>query len=425
MTVPENCKTFPTISLLSVCLFMVLFGPGLINAASAQTTASMASSETIPPWTQLTVTNVTVDPQILFTGDTATITITVANTGTDSVTVHRATIIDPDIRLLSDTTYDSVGAIGAGNSRQFTFTVLGDITEGYYYPAFSLEFQGTGYLRYAIPVQVRNAPVILAIQDKPDTYAPGVKRIVTLSASNLRTNTINNLFVVPTGTDADIIPTTAVIGSLGPGRTQIIQFNITPKSPGVLTFDAHYLNGINIHTANLTLPIEFETDKTLAVPVVNNIVITPQGESYKVSGDITNAGLSNANSVTVNAGSPATGVDPYKEYAVGLLKPDDFSSFQLTFSAPPGSSQVPVIVTWKDTNGNVYSSNTQIDLRSTGSGSTSSSSNNPVGRGGFGLFGGPRQGGSFQIPWLELIAGIAVVAVAIFLWRRRKKNRKT
>ena len=144
-------------------------------AASVDTSGSAATSGSTtttlsPAFTQVTVSDVTIDPGTFATDDEGTITITVQNTGTQSVTIRRATLSDGDITLLSDTTYDSVGSIGAGNKMPFTFTVRAGVPEGIYYPVFSLEFQDTGFLRYPIKLEVKNSPVVLSVTDKPDTF---------------------------------------------------------------------------------------------------------------------------------------------------------------------------------------------------------------------------------------------------------------
>ena len=123
-----------------------------------------------PAYTQVTVSDVSVNPGTFATGDEGTITVVVQNTGTQSVTIRRATLYDRDITLLSTTTYDSVGSIGAGNKIPFTFTVKADVPEGIYYPVFSLEFQDTGFLRYPVKLEVKNSPVVLSVTDKPDTF---------------------------------------------------------------------------------------------------------------------------------------------------------------------------------------------------------------------------------------------------------------
>ena len=107
-----------------------------------------------------------------------------------------------------------------------------------------------------------------------------------------------------------------------------LNFNLTPSAPTAVDFLASYLNGPNTHNVTLTLPIAFAVDKTQADPVMSNIVAAEEGGNIKITGDVTNSGLQDANSVTVTAGAPAVPVDPYKIYAVGLLKPDDFSSWR-------------------------------------------------------------------------------------------------
>ena len=53
--------------------------------------------------------------------------------------------------------------------------------------------------------------------------------------------------------------------------------------------------------------------------------------------------------------SPAVPQDPFKAYVVGALKPDDFGSFEITFAANSTSS-IPIQLSYKDTDGNVYNS---------------------------------------------------------------------
>jgi hypothetical protein len=335
-------------------------------AASVDTSGSTATSGSTttslsPAYTQVTVSDVTLDPGTFATGDQGTITVNVQDTGTQSVTIKRATLYDPEIALLSANTYDSVGSIGAGNKMPFTFTVRADVPEGIYYPVFSLEFQDTGFLRYPVKLEVKNAPVVLSITDKPDTFVQGKKSVVTLSLSNLRTNAIKNVIISPNMSDVEIIPQNIVINTLDPGQTVNLPFNITPKTPTDIEFTAVYLNGPNTHQVGLTLPIRFNNDKTQADPVISNIVSAPDGGNVRITGDVTNSGLQDAKSVTVAAGTPAIPVDPFKVYAVGLLKPDDFSSFELTVS-PDSPDTVPIIVSYKDQDGNVYTRSIAADI---------------------------------------------------------------
>jgi len=64
-----------------------------------------------------------------------------------------------------------------------------------------------------------------------------------------------------------------------------------------------------------------------ATPIVSNLEVKTTGGAFEVTGDITNAGLSTANAVTVTSLPPAEPADPYRSYVIGALKPDDFRQF--------------------------------------------------------------------------------------------------
>lgn len=388
--------------LLKISIALILVSAMAFTALAAPTDTSGSTAASLSPaYTQVTVSDVSVNPGTFATGDEGTITVVVQNTGTQSVTIRRATLYDRDITLLSTTTYDSVGSIGAGNKIPFTFTVKADVPEGIYYPVFSLEFQDTGFLRYPVKLEVKNSPVVLSLTDKPDTFVAGKKSVVTLSLSNLRTNAIKNVIVSPNASDIEIIPQNIVINSLDPGQTVKLPFSITPKSPADIDFEAVYLNGPNTHQVGLILPIRFNNDKTQADPVISNIVSSPDGNHIRITGDVTNSGLQDAKSVTVTAGSPAIPVDPFKVYAVGLLKPDDFSSFELTVS-PESPDEVPVIVSYKDQDGNIYSRSTVADISMARTPKSSSSMS--------------------YIPWI--IVGIIAVIVVFVIGYQYTKRRK-
>jgi LPXTG-motif cell wall-anchored protein len=68
----------------------------------------------------------------------------------------------------------------------------------------------------------------------------------------------------------------------------------------------------------------------------------------------------------VTALSPAVPQDPYKTYVVGALKPDDFGSFEITFTAGKGNTSVPLELSYKDTDGNIYRSVQDVKISSSG-----------------------------------------------------------
>jgi hypothetical protein len=225
-----------------------------------------------------------------------------------------------------------------------------------------------------------------------------------------------------------------------------VNFGITPHTASNLTFHISYQNGDNAHTTDVILPIDFGQDKTAAVPVVNNVALTTSGNTCEVTGDITNAGVTDAKGVTVTVGSPATATGTYPEYAIGSIASDDSGSFDVTFTSNDLSS-VPLLVRWKDEEGNDYSLTKTLDL-STSSGmsssttssstktssSSSSSMSGPGGMGGGpGGMGGP--GGSSSSSTTSLLTGskgggissffwiiyvVIILIAGIILWKKRK-----
>jgi hypothetical protein len=148
--------------------------------------------------------------------------------------------------------------------------------------------------------------------------------------------------------------------------------------------------------------------------------------------------------MVVTVGAPAKAVEPYAQYAIGSLAADDFSSFEITFTSNDLSA-VPLVITWKDKDGNSFSSTKNLNLRTnagsgttgivSGSSGSSSVSVTPVttgsssarnsggfggGPGGGGIFGfGGSRGGGISSFYPVIAAGIIIIA-GIVLWLKRK-----
>ena len=162
-----------------------------------------------------------------------------------------------------------------------------------------------------------------------------------------------------------------------------------------------------------------------------------------LTGDVTNTGITDANGLVLTVGPPASPTGAYSNYAVGSLTADDFSSFTLTFTTND-LSNVPIIIQWKDANGNTLSATTNVDLKSlyTSSGTRSSSSGGSSTAGGSaagssaattgggaqyrggggglgGIFGGGSRGGGLSA-FYPVIAGAIILVIAIVLWMKRK-----
>ncbi|MFA4826316.1 MAG: LPXTG cell wall anchor domain-containing protein [Methanoregula sp.] len=335
-------------TLLAICLFVG-------TASAIATTESMAVSA------KVYVSNVTYDPGSFYDGDKAIVDIQVTNGNTDTgIVINHAQLSDDTIRIVSRP-YDTSSNIGPGQTRDYIFEVTADGKEGYYYPTFSLSFLESDSLYYRTFVEIDNSLPELTFIEKPDTFSAGKKDKIYAKISNPRSNAVENVIVDITGTGTTINPSEIFIGTINAGGNVLVNFSVTPQQQTDLTLKVTYDNGDNTHTMSESLPLIFGENKKQADPKVNNIKITKVGTVYHVTGDVTNAGLETANAVTITSGSPATAQDPYKNYVVGVLKPDDFGSFEVSFSTESTTS-IPLQMSYKDTDGNVITSQQNINL---------------------------------------------------------------
>jgi hypothetical protein len=202
------------------------------------------------------------------------------------------------------------------------------------------------------------------------------------------------------GEGLDITPASYFIGTLKPDASATVSFNVTPHGSGNLSITATYQNSVNIHMRSVYLPITLDDNLKQASLVASNLVVTRDGDTYHLTGDVSNAGLELANAVTVTAGGEAVPVDPYRTYVIGSLNPDDFASFEISFRAP-NSSSVALLLQFKDRDGRVYTDRTGVPLSEAA---------------------GPAQGiPSFPLgPVLIGVLALAVALIIIYSWRKRQ-----
>ncbi|MBP1929215.1 hypothetical protein J2741_001762 [Methanolinea mesophila] len=406
-------------------IFLIFF---LIAACACTAVASAASTSDDIASSQVAVTAISLDPEILMQDDTGMITVEVQNFGSSSVPLYRATLMtDTNLKLQNQGTYDSLGSLGAGTTMKFTFTVNADTWDGIYYPRFQLDYSDPSAdgLRYSIPVQVESTGIEVSVLDAPDSFSDGKKGAITLLIGNPRENTVHGITVTPQGDGITSTQRSIFVGDLKPGESRNVTFDITPSQETELTFNVNYKNGINAHNATVSLPVTFGEDKMGADMVISGIEVSRSGAGYSMSGDVSNVGLSDAKSVIVMVDSPAVPIDPDRVSVIGALEPDDFSSFDLTFNAQ-GVSSIPVIVQYKDEDGNLYEEKTQVSLNSmsasTGTGSGTFQSGQAVQDGQ--PPGGARTGpftfgrGVNSIPWLEIVLAVIVAVGIVVAWRK-------
>jgi len=378
-----------------ICL--VFFITSIIGIASADLTQVQA-----PITGKVFVSSTTFDPAVFFTGDKGTATYVVTNSNTNtSVMLNHGTFSDGNFRLISGT-YDYSNTLGPLQTRPFTFSILADAPAGDYYPTFSLSFYDSN-LYHKTLLQIDNTPLELTLVDKPDAFSQGKKKTVYMQVANPRDNDVDTGVLEVSGDGITVTPSRIFIGDIAAGAKIPVNFSVTPDHETTLVLHLTYNNGNNPHEVTTNIPIMFGTDKKQAYPVMSNVKVSTEGSTYHVTGDVNNAGLDTANTVTVTSLNPAIPQDPYKMYVVGALKADDFGSFEITFETDGNTTSVPVQLSYKDSDGNIYNSVQNVTV--------------PSGR-----FDTPKSNGP---PLVPVIAGLVIVAVFVggwYFYLRKKKQ---
>ncbi len=404
--------------LFSLCIILLAWGCICATVSAAET-----SGETIAE-AQIAITNVTIDPAIFMQDDQGTIVVRITNSGTSPVTIDRVELLSEELKVINYQTYDKVGILGPGNSLSFTFLLEAGGKDGTFFPIFYVDFTNAGSMRYPIPVKVDDTALLVSVVDSPDIFSAGEEDQVTLSVSNPRDNEVNSVTIVPGGQGIISSQSALFIGTLQPDEQKQATFGITAQQSTDLVFTISYRNGPNRHSEKVTIPVEIGDRKVAAELVVNDIEVTGGGSSMTISGDVTNAGLKDAKSVTVTVGEPAQPVDPNPIYVIGALEPDDFSSFEITCMAH-GASEIPIVVSYRDEDGKIYQNIFEISARSVGNSTVAGSSSGaqgspstegrPGGR-GIGMMG--FGSGINQVPVIPILVIILVGITGVIVWRK-------
>jgi hypothetical protein len=346
-----------------IIAFCLIFGTGIGSVTAFQTPESIIAAGNVY------VSNITCDPGTFFTDDAGTVTVYVTNGNSDqSVVLNHVTFGDKNI-LLTSSPYDSSTNIGPLQNQQFAFSVSANAPEGTYYPTFSLSFRDADSLYSRAVVRVDNTPLELTIIDKPDAFTKDKKKTIFVQVANPRKNDVRSVILDVSGTGVGATPDKIFIGNVAPGSKSQVNFTVTPELETPLILTVTYNNGNNPHKVRMYLPITFGIDKMEAKPVISNVQVKSEGGIYHVTGDVNNAGLETANTVMVTSLSPAVPQDPYKTYVVGALKPDDFGSFEVTFSAN-STTTIPLQLSFKDSDGNLYTSVQDVKISALAANST-------------------------------------------------------
>jgi hypothetical protein len=418
--------------ILGIAVLLLLLAPATFAAGAAD---SITAADAVY---QVHVTSVILDPEVYFPYETGTVTVELANSGNQTISLSYPNILENHFRVMNSNTYNTVIRLGPGAKMIYSFLISADAPDGTYFPLFTVSTTQSGSISYPFKIQVDSKNLKAIIADKPDIFSIGKKSTVNLSIVNPRNSALTNILITPQGAGFEVSPSQKFVSSLNSGSSMEIPFQVTPARESDLTFHVSYQNGDNDHTTDVVLPLNIGEDKKAAVPVVNNIEVVSQGSIYKITGDVSNVGITDAKSMVLTVINPAKAVEPYPYYAIGSLASDDFSSFELNFAANDLSS-VPLQIQWKDADGNTFSTVKELNLRtipasgstgtgtavsgssgtsaSTGSSTTRTAGGQPGGGSIFG-FGGSRGGGISS--FYPVIAGGIIVVIGIVLWIKRK-----
>jgi hypothetical protein len=417
----ETMKKKSTIISIILLLLMVSVMP---VASAASTTSSM-----------LYVSSVNMDPAVLYPYEQGTISVTVANSGNQSVGLSNANLISDTVLIDKKDSWNTMSYIASGSSITYSFIVSAKPPDSSHFALFSVETKEGDVFHYPILIKVDSSDLMASISDKPEVFPLAIEKTVNLSIINPRAGNIDNIFVTASGSGIEVSPSQKYVTSLDAQSSVDVPFTVTPSQNSNLTFHISYQSGDVDHSTEVVLPIIIGNDKTAAVPVVNNVVLTTKGSYYDLTGDITNTGITDAKGLTVTVGSPAHATGTYAEYAIGSLSSDDAGSFEVTFTASDLSS-VPLVMIWKDAVGNDYRVIKTLNLGSAsdfGDNSSASRISGSTGVGTSGYAGSGRTGGSIGgaslfsgsrnsgiSSFYPVIAAAILVVAGIVLYTKRK-----
>jgi archaellum component FlaF (FlaF/FlaG flagellin family) len=425
-------------------IILLLLLAATASAATATTTSDSTTTAAQDAASLVYVSSVKIDPEVFYPYEQGTVTITLTNSGTVSVGLSNPDILSDKIHILNRESWSTMSFIGPGSTTTYSFLVKADPPDGTYFPLFSVGAQNAGSIHYPLTIKVDSADIKASISQKPDSFALSTKDAVNVSIINPRGSAIKNIIITPKGQGIEVTPSQRYVSSLNGQSSVEVPFFVTPGQDSTLTFSITYQNGDNDHSTEVIQPIVLGDNKKAAIPVVNNVALTSSGTSYSLTGDVNNAGLTDAKSMIVTVGAPAKAIEPYAQYAIGSLAADDFSSFEITFTTSDLSS-VPLVITWKDNDGNSFSNTKNLNLRAnggstgtgtvsgssgsssasvpavtTGSSSTRTNSGFSGGPGGGSIFGlGGNRGGGLSSFYPVIAAGIVIIA-GIVVWIKRK-----
>ena len=332
----------------------------------------------------VTITDYKVNPSVLMPDSIGTITITVKNTASSASLSEKSGQLSPDsyalvrttdvgvniekvrlegngIKVLSDN-FDRIGAIGPGQSLQFTFSIQAPQSSGIYYPQVCIDATGGTSMKYPVPVNVNTALGIqktaILIMDSTLTGSqnPGEEIPVRVTITNAGEMLADDVTLRIENVSATVAPKGSDLYHLGtiPAGGQktvdlvLISDKKTPSGlariPATLRYNA--MDG-TVTTQLSSIDILFKGKAELGfVTVDTNPPRLNEGTPFDLTIRVENTGTGEAKQVSATIDLPVEGK---KEAFIGKIKPgNDAPVIFLLEGAKPGNHPYTLTITYTD-----------------------------------------------------------------------------
>ena len=350
-----------------------------------------------------------ITPGVFYPGETGILTVHVTNAANTTVAVSQPDLIDPNVDVINKGAFTTATSIGPGATVDYNFVIKADGPDGTYLPLFTVSASawGSTAIHSQIKLKIDSTEIKASISNKPNTFSLEKTDTVNVTVVNPRLGDISDIQIIATSPGSDISPSEEQVKSIPAGTSVNVPFAITPHQQSDVTFKVTFRNGDNVHTTTVVLPLNIGEDKTAVLPVISNVALASKAGTLTLTGNVGNAGITDAQGMVISVGGPEKPVAPDPNYEIGSLAANDFTTFTLTFISADLSA-VPVQVKWKDSQGTTHSSTTTLDLRNLAGSS-----------GGIGSSSGSATGSGLS-SFYPVIAGVIIVLAGIVLYMKRK-----
>ena len=204
-----------------ISIFLVLLMVSVIPVVSAATnTASM-----------LYVSSVTMDPGVLYPFEQGTISITLGNSGNQSIGLSNPNIFSTTVDVVGTDTFKTMSYIASGSTIKYSFLITAPPPEGDHFAIFSVEPKDGDVFHYPLLIPVDSTNIMASISDAPQVFPLAIEKTVNLSIINPRDGVIDNIRVTASGSGIKVSPSEKYVSSLASQSSVQIPFTVTPANP--------------------------------------------------------------------------------------------------------------------------------------------------------------------------------------------------